>query len=302
MTRARKTSALLVAGLLAVAGCGGSEGGAASAPVSAAASPPAPPVANDDPAKITQLARSVVLADSGRDLCRERFSARFVTTVFGSAAACEGAWRPDPADHKTQEATVSDIRVSGLAATATVTEVGGEWDGARGTWGFIRVGEDWRVAAWSVDYLRSAFRASFGPAQRSADPGNLFSDLAVLGCVSDKVQRPEDVAFTRWAYRMLRSDARAAKALNNHLRSCALVRGTDGLTPLRRSFEAGVRRGAERGGTAQLAGCMTRRLRTAITDRDLGRVFDTFLASGEYPPAIQRRARDAALDCALKKT
>lgn len=300
MTHALKASALLAAGVLALTACGGGDEPAAAPVVSPAPVAAASPAATGDAAKITELARAVVRAQTVGDICREKFSAKFVTTVFGSVATCEAAWSPDDPADRTQDATVSDIRVDGLAATATVTEVGGEWDGAGGTWAFIRAGDTWRIAAWGVDYLRAAFRAYFGPDHLSTDPGNLLSDPAVSACVSDKVQRPKDKAFTRFTYRLFRGDARAAAALNEYLLSCAVVPASDGITPLRRTFEVGVKRGAERGGRPELAGCVARRLRTAISDQELIEATTGFLATGKYPKPLQRRVDHVSLDCALK--
>lgn len=299
MTRARRTSALLAAGLLALGACSGGGDAAAPRPIATPSTPAAAPAAGGDEARIVALARAAVLAQSVGNLCSEKFSARFVQTVFGSVRRCEKSFHPDHPDNRTQDAQVSDVKVNGLAATATVTEIGGEWAGARGTWAFIRVGDDWRIAAWGPDYLRAAFRVMFGPERRSADPGNLFSDPAVLACVSKEVQSLGDRAFTRFAYRMFREDARGTRELNGFLRSCAIVPGEDGRTPLRRTFEVGVRRGAERGGVPELAECMTRRLRTEIKDEDLLRVFDSFVKTGKYPKPLQRRASHASLDCAL---
>ncbi len=301
MTRARRTSALVTAAVLSVSACGG-DGDAPAASPPAAAAPaasgtPLAPGPTDDAAEIVELARSVVTAQTVGDMCRMKFSAKFVTTVFGSVAKCEDAWNPDDPANRTRDAKVSDVTVSGLAATARVTEVGGEWDGASGFWGFIRTDDGWRVAAWGVDYLRGAMRASFSPAHRRAQPGNLLGDAEVLTCLSNKLQRMDDPAFTRFVYGVFRSSDRSDNIIKDAMVACSLVRGKDGLTPLRRAFEVGVRRGAERGGMPHLADCVARRLRTEITDEELTRAQDRFVAKGTWPGHLRSRVNDVSLAC-----
>ena len=302
MTRARRTPALCAAALLALGACSGGGDDGAAPPAAPAAGTPAPGTApTDDVARITELARSVIMAQTAGDLCRERFSAKFVKTVFKSVARCEKGWQADDPKDRTQDATVSNVRISGSAATATVGEVGGEWAGAQGTWAFLKVGDTWRVAAWGVDYLRAGANASFSPSKRSTDPGDLLGDLEVLACLRKELAEKEDKAFTRLTYGLLRDDATARAALNSLMFSCAAVPGSDGLTPMRRSFEVGVRQGAVRGGMPQIADCTVRRLRAAMSQEDLHWALDSFLTKGTYPKPLQRRVNNVMLDCALAK-
>ena len=302
MTRALRTSAfrasaLLAAGLLSLAACsGGADAGTAPGPVAAATTPAAAPAPVGAEAKITELVRSVVLADTVGNICREKLSVRFVTTMFGSVSKCEAAWQDEAPTERATGATVSNIRVDGLAATATVTEQGGRHEGIRGTWGFIRVGEDWRTAAWGVDYLRSTFAGVFGAGQNSEQEGSLFHYPVVRTCFNEKVQRRSDAAFRGLVQRLMRDEAQATENVGDYLVACAGIRDRQGLTAMRRSFEVGVRRQTERDGVRHLADCVTRRLRTTVSDRELG---ELVMTREEGRTAIQRRIRHAAFDCSL---
>ena len=297
MTRARKTAALLAAGLLSLGACGGGSEDDAAAPTPAPAAITAAPVPTGDDAKITDLARSVLLSQRSPDLCREKFSAKFVRTVFRSVAKCEGALGKkdkDPSDD-TVDVQVSEIKVNGLAATATVTEYMRDQDSASGTWAFLRAGDEWRVAAWGVDYLRSGFRTVFGPNYRSSGVDDLLGDPATRSCVGAWVEQRPDASFTRLAHGIVRADKRFLNQLRERVASCAAVPDASGISPLRRVFENHLRTAATKAGRPELADCTIRRTRVGITDEHL-----TGVQRMSKPPAwLDRRLKNIGLDCAL---
>lgn len=296
-TSALRTSALLAAGLLSVAACGGSEdAGTAPAQVAAATTAAAASAPVSAEAKLTELVRSVVLADTVGNICRDKFSVRFATTMFGSISKCETAWAEEAPTERATGATVSDIQIDGLAATATVTEQGGRHEGIRGMWGFIRVGEDWRTAAWGVDYLRTMFAALYGPGGNSEQEESLFHYPAVRTCFNEKVQQRSDAAFRGLVQRLMRDEAQATEQVGKYLVACAGIRDRQGLTAMRRSFELGVQRQTERDGVRHLADCVTRRLRTSVSDRELG---ELVMTREEGRTSISRRIRHATFDCSL---
>lgn len=297
MTRARKTSALLAAGLLSLAACGGGgdDGNAAPTPVPATST--AAPAPTGDGEKITDLARYVILKQRAPDVCREKLSAKFVQTVFRSVATCEGALGAkdkDPSDD-TVDVQVSQIKVSGLAATARITEYMRDQDSATGTWAFLRAGGEWRVAAWGVDYLRSGFRTIFGPNYRPSGVDDLLGDPATRACAGEWVEQRPDASFTRLAYGIFRADKRALNQLREQIASCASVPDASGISPLRRVFEHHLRAGAAKAGWPDLADCTIRRTRVGITDQNL-----TEVQRLSKPPAwLDRRLKNIGLDCAL---
>jgi hypothetical protein len=304
MTRARRTSALFAAALLAVGACGG--GGddtagpksvASAAPASTAVASAEPATApSDDAAQITTLARSVLLADKVGNICRESVSARLVTTVFGTVRKCEKSWVDEKPEDRVTAVDVSDVQVHDLAATATITQHGGVHEGAKGTWAFIRVDDDWRL--WGVDYLRSMFATLFRHENfAEAEEGNLFSYPEVITCYRRMVERQDDEEFRRSVHRMMREGEEAQEEFDRYLTPCSRLRDSTGLTALRRSFEVGLRTEIEKAGVSPLTNCISRRLRVRVPDE---RLRELIAAGAEGKKTIHSRMRDALLDCALK--
>lgn len=296
-----------VAGVMSIAACGivgtgGSDGTQATGTTrtaSPAASPSGSAASPADAAKITDLARYVVLTDTGANtLCREKLSAKFVATVFHTVKRCRHAISPDAPDNKTQDIRVTDIRVSGPAATATITEVGGEWADARGTWAFIRTGENWSVAAWGVDYLRSAFKAQYTTGYHPRQTGDLISDPTVRGCLSDKLQTLDDETFTAQAFGMFRGDKTALKTYSDFQGACELMPGPDGLSAVRRNFDAGLKAGATKAGNGGIADCVSARLRKAISDREIQDLANSGRPAGDFPAKMLREITEAGQACA----
>ena len=310
MTRARKTSALLAAGLLSLGACGGGGDDAAGLKPAAAApgagtsavtgSPPsnAPSAGpTGDAAAITELARYVVLSEESPGLCRDKFSAKFVGTVFRSVTRCERAMRQqdkDPSDD-TVDVRVTDVKVSGLAATATITEYMRDKDSATGTWAFIRAGDQWRVAAWGVDYLRSGFRTVFGPTHTSKGVDDVMSHAPTRSCVGEWVERRDDESLTRLAYGLFRNDKRVVEEMQDQVVTCAAAPDATGVSALRRVFEHHLRADVTKKVGPEIAECGIRRTRAAITDEHLAEME----RADKVPAWLERRLRNIGLDCAL---
>jgi hypothetical protein len=314
LTRATAALAIVgVASVFSVAACGIVGGGsddvqdtatgthAAVTPAPTTTAPPvtAPAAVPTDAATITALARTVVLADKVGDICREKLSAKFVMTVFKTVQRCERNW--DSGDDKDQSddatgVTVSNVRVSGVAGTATVTELYPSGN-VTGTWAFFRVGKSWRVAAWGTDYLRSGFRNMFGPGYRSEGAEDPLGYPVVRTCLSGKLDRLSDADMDTFGYGMFRADKAVVQQLQRDVMTCARVRDAEGVTTLRRLFEVGLRKGMKPGSEAAFT-CVTQRLRKTITDDQILAGSEAWQKTGVYPPDMVRAAGRAGYDCA----
>lgn len=296
-----------VAAAFSLAGCGLVGSGSAddvqgAAPSTSTAVQPTAPAATaaTDTATITELARTVILADQVGDICREKLSAKFVATVYRTVARCEKTW-VDPDDKDTADdptgVSVSDARVNGDVATAVITLQGGEVEGVSGTWAFLRAEETWRVAAWGIDFLRSSF--SFD-SYRSDGPEDPLGYPAVKNCLSDKLERRSDAAFRTFAYGLARQNRNTIGRLQADVMTCARVPDADGVTTLRRLFEVGVRQGMKSTtpGSEAVYDCVVQRLRKTLSDDDVADGTLAWQKTGVYPREMLQRAYRAGFDCA----
>jgi hypothetical protein len=276
--RAVVVPALVGAQLAGVSGCGGDDG----------------PKAGSDEAKILDLARSVVTARSGDAICRTQLTDDFVSTVFGDIDTCESAGADSKPEDDATGAAVTAIAVDGDSATAVVTEQGGAADGATGTWAFARDAAGWRVSDWQLDYLRSDFRAQFGPAYRADGPDDPFADAAVRGCVSDRFQGLADPEFRSTAYAILRGSDSGDTALAGWYYDCISAgNGGDGISSLRRIFEDGLRQADQI--PPKVIECVVQTLRRTVTDQEIRAMGES--GAAQTPPAIQKRIQRATVDC-----
>jgi len=267
----------------------------ASSPVAAAAS-------SADAAKITELTRTVVMADKVGDICRDKLSAKFVMTVFKTVKRCEGTWDDGDDTDQSDEVTgveVSNVKVSGSAATATVTELYPVSGNVIGTWAFLRAGQTWRVAAWGADYLRSGFHNMFGPGYRSDGPEDPLGYPAVRTCLSGKLDRFSDADMANFGFGVFREDKVVLQEFQRDVMSCARVPDAEGVTTLRRLFEVGLRKGMKPTSEAAF-NCVTHRLRKTISDAEIVRGTQSWQKTGVYPPELLRRAYRAGYDCAAE--
>lgn len=253
--------------------------------------------AGGDAEEIGELARNVVTAVDGGTLCRSWLTTEFVTTVYGDVDTCTHAGGHNDPAAAASGATVAGLTVDGDTATATVTEEGGSADGAQGTWEFTRSDSDWRVAGWRMDYLRSIFRAQFGPAYTVAGEDDPFADPEVRACISDAFQDLDDPEFRATAYELLRDSAAADDAVRRWYFGCVDGAGNGGgpdgdVSELRRIFEEGLR-GADV--PREVVECAIRTLRKTVTDAEIRRMG----ASGAPapPPGVQKRINAATAAC-----
>jgi len=329
LTRASAALAIVsVAGVLSVGACGVLPGGSDDVQGTGAASPAAPTGTKPSPASaarpgastaapgsafpaaapadaagITELTRTVVLADKVGDICREKLSAKFVMTAFKTVKRCERTWDDgddSDASERITGVTVSDIRVSGLAATARVTEVYGDARRVSGTWAFLRAGRQWRVAALGVDFLRAGLASEFGPGYRADGPMDMFGYPTTRTCLTGKFARLSDDAFTNFAYGIMREDKTVVATFQHDALACAAVPDAHGVSALRYLIELGMRQSLEAKGMSKLLDCATGKERRTISDAAILAAYERFLKTHTYPPDFLRQAFHIGAECAAE--
>jgi hypothetical protein len=250
--------------------------------------------AGGDEARIIDVARAVVTATSGETVCRSQLSGDFVAAVFGDLDTCVRAGTESGSAADATGAAVTDVAVDGNAATAVVTEQGGVADGARGTWGFVRDADGWRVAEWRLDYLRADFAAQFGPTYRSDGADDPFADPVVRSCVSHRFQGLGDTEFRTTAYALLRGSAAGSQALRTWYYDCISGGGgKPGGSTLRRIFEDGLRQADQI--PPDVIECVVRKLRRSVSDAEIRAMGES--GATTTPAGIQKRIQRATVDC-----
>lgn len=273
----------------------------AATPAAAAPGPDAVVIASPaDATKITELTRTVVLADKVGDICREKLSAKFVMTVYKTVRRCERTFidKDDDTSDDATGVTLSNIRVSGSAATAAVTLHGGDSEGTTGTWAFLRAGDQWRIAAWGMDFLRSGWTFTNYTADGPEDP---LGYPVVQTCLTGKFNRMSDADLEKLTYAVFRHDKTAIADLQQRITTCARVPDAQGVTTLRRLFEIGVQKGLKKSGAPNsdaAFACITQRLRKTVTDDEIAKGTAAWQKTGVYPPEMLRKAFRAGFDCA----
>ena len=244
--------------------------------------------------EITALATYVVTVDNGKDVCASHLTSDFVQNMFGSMETCEKAdsSSTDPSGHATG-ATVTNIKLRGNTATATVTDVGGDSDGATGTWSFAK-GDDkvWRVSEWRADYLRANFQKAFGDHYKSTGADDPFTDAALRGCVTGRALDLDDAAFLNFAHQQFRSSDEATKLMLGFMGDCPS--GTDGVSALRALFEKGFRQSVSTSLAPDTTDCIVLGLRSALSDDDIK---ELSIHSDQPHPDIAARVQQTSIGC-----
>lgn len=248
-----------------------------------------------DKEDITALVNYVTTVDQGEDVCSSHLTPEFVTTVFGDLATCEkdDDEEPDEAEDATG-ATVTDIEIEDDTATARVTVIGGDTDGATGTWAFLK-GEDdiWRVSDWRPDYLRSSFELTFGEKYVSEGEDDPFDDATVRGCVRDQILDQDDAAFLDTAYELFRNSEKSVELLLGFMSECPT--DVEGVSALRALFEKGFRARAELP-SEEILDCIVLGMRTELSDSDIKEL--SLNRDQPAPADVQDRIQELTLECA----
>lgn len=284
---------------------------------------------NDDEATIEAVAVKAVTSTDVEERCVETVTDGFVTEVFGDLATCRAAAAPEPDDEPPTGATVADIEVDGDAATAKVTEQGGDTDGATGTLTFERDGEDWKISELGVDLLRSQLSTGLLEGEFDSSDGPL-QDETVRTCLDDGLQGLDDDEFREVAYSGIRDEEEPAPQFLRVFTECTAETGAGGSEPdpgadsgtdpgsgsggtgsedsgadsggdeelslLRRQFESGIRESAERDGApAEQIDCVLRATRDTISEDDI--VEQVGRGADNVDPELSQRVARAIQKC-----
>jgi hypothetical protein len=250
------------ASLALAAGCGGGSSDSAA----------------KDEAAITAVLTKAITSSDPEVRCVETVTPAFVTRIYKTVAACKTAETPKPDDSpKPTDAKVADVEVKDGRATASVTAIGGDTDGAHGGIDLAKNGDAWKVEDLSVEFLRSQLAQGFANATFTADDGPL-TDPAFRTCLTKQLDALDDADFKAVAYNAIAdtddTDPRFLKAVT----TCQgeTTTGTDsGDVPapsskVREQFEGGLRQSAEKDGTAtKTIDCIVLKLRKSLSDDEI---------------------------------
>lgn len=157
---------------------------------------------NDDEegAEISTVIANAILDEDAVALCNELVSERFISDIYGDVEKCVAAEQSSNGEDP-DEVRVADIEVDGETATASLTEVGGDTDGATGTVTLVRVGDSWRIDELGIDYLRSQLERGFANEdQFNEEEHGPLADPAIRDCANEQLQALDDDAFRAMAY------------------------------------------------------------------------------------------------------
>ncbi|MBA3742177.1 hypothetical protein [Sporichthya sp.] len=247
-----------------------------------------------DKEEITALVNYVTTVDDGKDVCTSHLTEKFVTTVFGDVATCEND--DDDSDDDSADATgatVTNIKIEKDTATGLVTVIGGDTDGATGTWAFLKGDdENWRVSDWRADYLRSSFERTFGDTYDSDGPDDPFADEDVRGCVKEKLLGQDDLAFLDTAYKLFRNSDDSVEKLLGFMSECPS--DTAGVSALRALFEKGFRESAQL--PPAITECIVLGMRTGLSEDDIKAL--SINRDEPMPADVQSRIEQITIGCA----
>lgn len=276
-------ASVALAGTIALVGAGcGSSGGSSS---------------NDVKAIKAVLLKAVTTKDVNVK-CVDVVTTQFVSTVYGSLATCKTAEAKSDAN-PTTGATVTNVKVDGSSATATVTTHGGNNDGTTGTIDLVKKSGDWKVNALEVSYLRSGVEHAL----RSQKTGPL-ADQNVTNCIVDKLKAIPDPAFTSMAYDAISnrdnqqflqivSGCISDASSNTTTTSSA---GSGKVSFLRQKFEEGIAQSAKKDGRSQAEiDCIVKELRKSITDQDI--IDQIGKSQKQLDPKVTKATAVAMIDC-----
>src|SRR5262249_31709087 len=110
---------------------------------------------------ITATVTEVLTGRDSAHICSALLTPQFVGAYYTNQKTCAAV--VNAGGDIASAAKLSDVKVEGDSASATVAVTGSSIGGSSGTWRFQRDAGEWRVSEWSTGYLRSAFRQLLGP-------------------------------------------------------------------------------------------------------------------------------------------
>ncbi len=219
---------------------------------------------------IRSVAKRSVLSKDVKVKCEEVSTKGFIKRVYGDVAQCRRAERtPDLIDEPPTEVRVSNVKVDGDQATATVIYEGGDTPGATGTFEFRKEDDEWRIDDLGVDFLRSQAQKGLESDEQEVAA---LQDENVRACARKAFAKLSDDQVKRVAYAAIAERPGSQGEVSRVFAPCILPgSGTGSQTGLlREQFVRGITSRLRRGGVSQAdIDCIERRLRSSISATEI---------------------------------
>lgn len=257
--------------VLVLAGCAGDDG------ADGGAAPPSPEITQTptpgDAEQITAVAVELATTDDLVRKCEQLATSGFVLAVFGSQENCRTTDDDADGDSEATGADVSSVLVTGDSATAVITLRGGDTDGASGAWRFSKDAGGWRLAEWSIDYLRSVLATGFGPTYEAEDADDPFAEEEIRSCFTAKLQSLDDQSFRTVVYSLVANRDDSNEVLGRALIECGYTANASNLpaadSEVRAAFEASYRASGSQARPEADIDCELEQLRDSVTDSEI---------------------------------
>lgn len=271
------------------------------------AAPPGPEITQTptpgDVEQITAVAVELATTDDLVRKCEQLATAGFVLAVFGSQETCTTSDDDADGDSEATGADVSSVVVTGDSATAVIALRGGDTDGASGSWRFSRDAGGWRLAEWSIDYLRSVLATGFGPNYESEDADDPFAEEEIRSCFTAKLQSLDDQSFRTVVYSLVANRDDSNEVLGRALIECGYTDDDSDLpaadTEVRAAFEASYRAAGSQARPDADIDCELEQLRERVTDSEIEAAE---AGDADAYAAIGTAAAEAQDDCLPSQT
>jgi hypothetical protein len=251
--------------------------------------------AGDDKAEIAQAIKRAFTTQDGNVSCKELSSKGFITRVYGDLAQClkVEAKHDDPPP---KDVPVSNITVTGDTGTASARFVGGEADGTNGTIEMRKESGNWRVDDLGADLLRSVLTKGLSDELKK---DSTFRKPAVRTCVTKIITDLPDARLKEFAYGSIGDRKAPGQDLGKLVTPCLTKAGSgagSGNTSfVREKFEQGIEQSLSSSGVpAATITCIKKKLRTSISDEDLGTLSTN---GGKTSKALQKAVVQALTAC-----
>lgn len=287
--------------VLALAGCAndGDDGGDAAQAGSEITQTPTP----GDAEQIAAVAAELATTDDLVRKCEQLTTPGFVLAVFGSQDNCRASGDDDDPGSEATGADVGSVVVTGDSATAVITLRGGDTDGASGPWRFSRDAGGWRLAEWSIDYLRSVLATGFGPNYDAEDADDPFAEEEIRSCFTAKLQSLDDQSFRTVVYSLVANRDDSNEVLGRALIECGYTANDSDLpsadSEVRAAFEASYRASGSQARPDADIDCELEQLRESVTDSEIEAAE---AGDSDAYAAIGAAAAEAQDDCLPSRT
>jgi hypothetical protein len=269
-SKTRRVAVAVSCTVLALGGCASDDDGDDSAEATPEITQTPTP---GDAEQITAVAVELATTDDLARKCEQLATAGFVLAVFGSQENCKTPSDDGDADADPTGAEVSSVEVDGDSATAVITLQGGDTDGASGAWRFTRDAGSWRLAEWSIDYLRSVLATGFGPNYEAEDADDPFGDAEIRSCFTAKLQSLDDQSFRTVVYSLVANRDDSNEVLGRALIECGYTDSASELpaadSEVRAAFEASYRASGSQARPGADIDCELERLRDSVSDAEI---------------------------------